>query len=47
MASTQLPGDFHLDPADRIIVAIARRDGISLVTCDTKIIDYFHVQTIW
>ncbi|KYC39288.1 twitching motility protein PilT [Scytonema hofmannii PCC 7110] len=47
IASTQLPGDFHKDPADRIIVAIARRYGISLVTCDTKIIDYPHVQTIW
>ncbi|NEQ19533.1 MAG: type II toxin-antitoxin system VapC family toxin [Microcoleus sp. SIO2G3] len=47
IASTKLPGDFHKDPADRILVAIARRYGIPLVTCDVKIIDYPHVQTIW
>ncbi|WP_248277766.1 hypothetical protein [Brasilonema sp. UFV-L1] len=47
IASTKLPGDFHKDPADRILVAIARRYGIPLVTCDIKIIDYPHVQTIW
>jgi PIN domain nuclease of toxin-antitoxin system len=47
IASTQLPGDFHKDPADRILVAIARRYGIPLVTCDEKILDYPHVQTIW
>jgi len=47
IASTQLPGDFHRDPADRIIVALARRYGASLVTSDRKIIDYAHVATIW
>ncbi|MBW4623030.1 MAG: type II toxin-antitoxin system VapC family toxin [Cyanosarcina radialis HA8281-LM2] len=47
IASTQLPGNFHKDPADRILVAIARRYGVCLVTCDTKILNYAHVQTIW
>ena len=47
IASTQLPGNFHKDPADRILVAIARRYSIPLVTCDAKIINYPHVQTIW
>jgi PIN domain nuclease of toxin-antitoxin system len=47
IASAQLPGDFHKDPADRILVAIARRYGIELVTCDQKILDYPHVKTIW
>ncbi|MGL5807371.1 MAG: type II toxin-antitoxin system VapC family toxin [Xenococcaceae cyanobacterium] len=47
IASTQLPDNFHRDPADRIIVAIARRYGIPLVTCDTKILNYPHVETIW
>lgn len=47
IASTQLPGDFHKDPADRILVAIARRYEIPLVTCDAKIIDYPQVKTIW
>jgi PIN domain nuclease of toxin-antitoxin system len=46
IASTQLPGEFHKDPADRILVAIARRYEIPLVTCDEKILSYPHVQTI-
>ena len=47
IASTQLPGDFHKDPADRILVAIARRYEIPFVTCDAKILNYPHVKTIW
>jgi PIN domain nuclease of toxin-antitoxin system len=47
IASTQLPDNFHKDPADRIIVAIARRYRIPLVTCDAKILNYPHVNTIW
>ncbi len=47
IASTQLPDGFHKDPADRVLVAIARRYGIALVTCDTKILNYSHVQTVW
>ena len=45
--SANLPGDFHKDPADRILVAIARRYDIPLITCDTKILSYPHVKTIW
>jgi PIN domain nuclease of toxin-antitoxin system len=44
--STQLPGEFHRDPADQIIVATARIYGCPLVTSDRKILDYPHVQTI-
>ena len=47
IASTQLPGDFHKDPADRIIISLARRHGIPLITCDRKILDYPHVDTVW
>ncbi|MFB2895279.1 type II toxin-antitoxin system VapC family toxin [Aerosakkonemataceae cyanobacterium BLCC-F50] len=47
IASVSLPGSFHKDPADRILVAIARRYNIPLITCDTKILNYPHVQTIW
>lgn len=47
IASTQLPGDFHKDPADRIIVSLARRLAAPLLTCDRKIIDYTHVITVW
>ena len=44
--STQLPGDFHRDPADQIIVATARIFRCSLVTSDDKIVNYPHVSTI-
>jgi PIN domain nuclease of toxin-antitoxin system len=43
--STRLPGDFHRDPADQIIVATARVYGCSLVTSDEKILKYPHVLT--
>jgi PIN domain nuclease of toxin-antitoxin system len=42
--STQLPGTFHRDPADQIIVATARVYDCSLVTLDGKILAYQHVQ---
>lgn len=42
--STQLPGTFHRDPADQIIVATARLHGCPLVTLDRKIRSYPHVQ---
>lgn len=38
--STRLPGPVHGDPADRILIATARRVGATLVTRDTKILDY-------
>ena len=37
---SQLPGDFHNDPADRMIVATARRVGAAVVTRDRKILGY-------
>ncbi len=45
--STMLPGHFHKDPADRMIVATARKLAIPLVTADKKIINYEHVKTIF
>ena len=42
-----LPGAFHPDPADRIIVALARELACPLVTADDKIRNYPHVATIW
>lgn len=47
IASTQLPGDFHKDPADRMIISLARRLAVPLITCDRKILDYKHVLTVW
>ena len=43
--ATRLPGTFHRDPADQIIVATARTHGCPLVTLDRKILAYPHVQT--
>jgi PIN domain nuclease of toxin-antitoxin system len=45
--SVRLPGEFHADPADRLIVALARHYSAPLVSADTKIIEYQHVKTIW
>jgi PIN domain nuclease of toxin-antitoxin system len=44
---TPLPDGFHKDPADRILLAIARRYNILMVSCDHKILSYPHVKTIW
>jgi PIN domain nuclease of toxin-antitoxin system len=45
--STRLPGSFHGDPADRMIVATARAESAPLVTADQRIRAYRHVRTIW
>jgi PIN domain nuclease of toxin-antitoxin system len=42
--SCELPGEFHHDPADQIIVATARHFDIPLVTVDGKITSYPHVR---
>ena len=42
-----LPGEFHKDPADRIIVATARTHNLTLLTKDQKILEYQYVKTIW
>lgn len=38
--SSRLPGKFHGDPADRILVATARREDAVLLTRDEKILAY-------
>ena len=38
--STRLPGPPHRDPADRILIATARRAGARLVTRDARILAY-------
>jgi PIN domain nuclease of toxin-antitoxin system len=45
--SVELPGEFHKDPADRMIVATARKFAVPLVTKDEKIRAYAHVKTVW
>ena len=45
--SVRLPGSFHADPADRIIVALARHFSVPLITADSRIQTYQHVKTVW
>lgn len=45
--STRLPGEFHKDPADRMIVALARHFNATLITADEKITNYRYVKTLW
>lgn len=46
VAATELPGTFHRDPADQIIVATAREYDWELVTVDERILPYPHVRTV-
>ena len=43
-ASQSLPGLFHGDPFDRVMIATARRGGLKLVTRDRAILDYCNEQ---
>ncbi len=45
--SALLPGTFHEDPADRMLIALARRLPCPIVTGDKAIRAYRHVKTIW
>ena len=38
--STLLPGEPHADPADRLLIATARTQGIALATRDERILEY-------
>ncbi|MCP4607551.1 MAG: type II toxin-antitoxin system VapC family toxin [Planctomycetes bacterium] len=44
--STQLPGTFHRDPADQILVATAKVWDCPILTMDSKILNYAHVQRL-
>ena len=44
--SARLPGEFHRDPADQIIVATARIYDCPLLTADNKILKYPHVKLL-
>ncbi len=45
--STHLPGNFHRDPADQIIVATGRVNTCSIVTSDEKLLKYPYVKTVF
>jgi PIN domain nuclease of toxin-antitoxin system len=40
MSCHQLPGQLHSDPVDRVLVATARIEGLTLVTRDRAILEY-------
>ena len=44
--SARLPGEFHRDPVDQIIVATARVYDCPLVTADEKILNYAYVTAL-
>jgi PIN domain nuclease of toxin-antitoxin system len=45
--AVNLPGEFRIYPADRIMVATAQNFGAPIITADDKIFGYRHVRTIW
>jgi PIN domain nuclease of toxin-antitoxin system len=45
--ATEFPPDFPLDPADRLIAATARAEGLTLVTRDDRIRRSTLVKTLW
>ena len=40
IASSRLPGEFHCDPADRILTATARACDAVLATADERLVEY-------
>ena len=47
LESAHLPGSFHKDPADQMIVATARMHSLVLISADQRLRAYPHVQTKW
>ena len=45
--SVNLPGKYHKDPADRIIIATAQLLNMPVVTRDGEMRKYPHVRTVW
>ncbi|MBN1894238.1 type II toxin-antitoxin system VapC family toxin [bacterium] len=45
--STRLPGDFHGDPADRLIAATCLHHQSALITKDKRLRDWGQIRIIW
>jgi len=45
--ATRFPLDFPPDPADRLIAATARAEGLTLITRDERIRNCPLVKTVW
>jgi PIN domain nuclease of toxin-antitoxin system len=46
LAAYDLPGEFHRDPVDRMLVATARVHDLTLATADERILAYPHVLSL-
>lgn len=46
LLSYTLPGSFHKDPADRLLVATAIQHGYTMVTADERILAYPHIVSM-
>ena len=46
LAAYDLPGEFHRDPADRVLVATAMESALTLVTADERILTYKHLLSL-
>jgi len=47
LRAVRLPGSFHPDPADRMIVATALVLGAQVVSKDERMHAYPHVSAVW
>ncbi len=47
MLSVHWPADFPRDPADRVIAATARAEGLPLITSDSRLRRSPLVETVW
>lgn len=45
--STRLPGQFHGDPADRLIAATCMKHNVPLISKDKKIHSWGNINIIW
>jgi PIN domain nuclease of toxin-antitoxin system len=47
LQTLKLPAGYPTDPADRLIVATALAEGLTVITADKNIIDSGAVPTVW
>lgn len=47
LSTAELPDWRHRDPFDRLMVVVARRLNVPIITSDDQIRHYPHVQSIW
>ena len=45
--AVELDGHLHRDPADRVILATALREGAALITKDSRLHHFADIETVW